>query len=54
MKRRVLTQMLLMGLAAPQAMAADPLPTMKETPSLLERVKSGALPPVEQIGRAHV
>ena len=48
MKRRVLTQILLMGLAAPQAMAADPLPTMKETPSLLERVKSGALPPVEK------
>ncbi len=48
MKRRVLTQMLLMGLAAPRALAADPLPTMKETPSLLDRVKSGALPPVEK------
>ncbi len=30
------------------AFAADPLPTMQETPSLAERVKSGALPPVDK------
>ncbi len=46
MKRRVLTQALLMGLVRAPAFAADPLPTMKETPSLVDRVKSGALPPV--------
>lgn len=48
MKRRVLTQMLLMGLVGGPALAADPLPKMRETPSLLDRVKSGALPPVDK------
>src|SRR6478735_9396754 len=48
MKRRVLTQVLLMGLVGPPAFAADPLPRMQETPSLVERVKSGALPPVDK------
>ena len=46
MKRRLLTQALLMGLVRAPAFAADPPPTMQETPSLVERVKSGALPPV--------
>ena len=48
MKRRVLTQVLLFGLAGAPAFAADPLPTMQETPNLVERVKSGKLPPVDQ------
>ena len=48
MKRRVLTQMLLMGLVGAPALAADPLPAMQETPSLVDRVKSGALPPVDK------
>jgi peptide/nickel transport system substrate-binding protein len=48
MKRRVLTQVLLMGLVGAPALAADPLPKMQETPSLVDRVKSGALPPVDK------
>ncbi len=48
MIRRVLTQVLLIGLAAAPAFAADPLPAMKETPRLANRVKSGALPPVDK------
>ena len=48
MKRRVLTQMLLTGLVGAPAFAADPLPAMQETPSLADRVKSGALPPVDK------
>jgi peptide/nickel transport system substrate-binding protein len=53
MKRRDLTLMLMTGLAAPRALvrsalAADPRPTMQETPSLADRVKSGALPPVDK------
>ena len=48
MKRRVLTQALLMGLVRAPALAADPLPKMQETPSLVDRVKSGALPPVDK------
>jgi len=48
MKRRVLTQMMLMGLVGAPALAADPLPAMRETPSLMDRVKSGALPPVDK------
>ncbi len=48
MKRRALTTAFLLGLLAGPALAADPLPTMKETPSLLEKVKSGALPPVDK------
>jgi peptide/nickel transport system substrate-binding protein len=48
MKRRVLTQMLLMGVVGAPALAADPLPAMQETPSLVDRVKSGALPPVDK------
>lgn len=46
MKRRVLAQVLLIGLVGAPAFAADPLPTLKETPSLVERVKEGKLPPV--------
>src|SRR5215475_8825185 len=48
MKRRLLTQMLLMGAMGAPAFAADPLPKMQETPSLLDKVKSGALPPVDK------
>ena len=48
MKRRVLTQVMLMGLVGAPALAADPLPAMRETPSLMDRVKSGALPPVDK------
>jgi peptide/nickel transport system substrate-binding protein len=48
MKRRALTTALLLGLAAGPALAADPLPAMKETPSLAEQVKSGALPAVDK------
>ena len=47
MKRRVLTQALLMGLVARvPAFAADPLPALHETPGLADKVKSGALPPI--------
>ena len=50
MKRRVLTQALLMGLVArgAPAFAANPLPALQETRGLLDKVKSGALPPVEK------
>jgi peptide/nickel transport system substrate-binding protein len=48
MKRRLLTQVLLLGLVGTPAFAADPLPAMQETPSLMEQVKSGALPPVDK------
>jgi len=48
MKRRALTQMLLMGFVGAPALAADPLPAMQETPNLVDRVKSGALPPVDK------
>ena len=39
MKRRVLAQVLLIGLVGAPAFAADPLPTLKETPS------SATMPP---------
>ena len=48
MKRRVFTQAVLLGLFCGPAFAADPLPAMQETPSLVEQVKSGALPPVDK------
>ena len=48
MKRRVLTKAFLLGLICGPALAADPLPTMRETPMFAEQVKSGALPPVAQ------
>jgi len=48
MKRRVLTKAFLFSLMCGPALAADPVPTMKETPMLAEQVKSGALPPVAQ------
>ena len=46
MKRRVLTQALVVGLIWTPAFAADPLPPLQETPPLVEKVKSGALPPI--------
>ena len=48
MKRRALTQVMLMGLVGAPALAADPLPPMQETPGLTDRVKLGALPPVDK------
>jgi peptide/nickel transport system substrate-binding protein len=48
MKKLLLAQVLLLGLAGAPAFAADPLPAMQETPSLLDQVKSGALPPVDK------
>jgi peptide/nickel transport system substrate-binding protein len=48
MKRRVLMQVVLTGLVGAPAFAADPLPAMQETPSLVDQVKSGALPPVDK------
>jgi peptide/nickel transport system substrate-binding protein len=48
MNRRAMTTALLLGFAAGPALAADPLPVMKETPSLVEQVKSGALPAVDK------
>src|SRR5229473_6676608 len=46
MKRRALTMAFLFGLVCGPAFAADPLPTLQETPLFAEQVKSGALPPV--------
>src|SRR6266851_2714630 len=46
MKRRVFTKAFFFGLVCSQALAADPLPTLRETPMFAEQVKSGALPPV--------
>src|SRR5258708_1291119 len=46
MKRRVFTKAFFFGLVCSQALAADPLPTLQETPMFAERGKSGALPPV--------
>jgi peptide/nickel transport system substrate-binding protein len=48
MKRRLLMQVPLFGLLGAPAFAADPLPVLQETPSLMARVKSGALPPVDK------
>ena len=48
MKRRLLMQVLALGWGGAPAFAADPLPAMQETPSLIEQVKSGALPPVDK------
>jgi peptide/nickel transport system substrate-binding protein len=48
MKRRALTMAFLFGLVCGPAFAADPLPTLQETPMFAEQVKSGALPPVAE------
>jgi peptide/nickel transport system substrate-binding protein len=48
MKRRVLMRVMLTGLVGAPAFAADPLPAMQDTPSLVDQVKSGALPPVDK------
>src|SRR5580693_9301624 len=48
MKRRVFTQGLLFSVFCGPALAADPLPTLQETPMFAEQVKSGALPPVAE------
>src|SRR5260370_7304836 len=48
MKRRVFTQAFLFGVFCGPAFAADPLPTLQETPMFADQVKSGALPPVGQ------
>jgi peptide/nickel transport system substrate-binding protein len=41
-------QALMMGLVQAPAFAADPAAAMQETPGLVARVKSGALPPVDK------
>ncbi len=48
MKRRLLMQVPLFGLLGAPAFAKDSLPTMRETPGLADRVKSGALPSVDK------
>src|SRR5579883_3215727 len=49
MKRREFTAALALGtLLGPRPARAVPLPTMQETPSLADKVKSGALPPVAE------
>jgi peptide/nickel transport system substrate-binding protein len=48
MNRRVFTQAVLFGLLCGPAFAADPLPTLKETPMLADQVKAGTLPPVDK------
>jgi len=48
MKRRVLTAALVFGWMAGPALAADPVPALKETPMFAKQVKSGALPPVNK------
>ena len=46
MKRRVFTQAFVFSLLGGPLLAADPLPTLRETPMLEPEVKSGALPPI--------
>lgn len=52
MKRRALTTALAtalsLGFMAGPALAADPVPTLRETPMFVDQVKSGALPPVDK------
>lgn len=52
MKRRVLTTALatavVLGFMAGPALAADPVPTLVETPMFAEQVRSGALPAVDK------
>jgi len=48
MKRRVFTQGFLFSAFCAPAFAADPLPTLRETPMFADQVKSGALPPVAE------
>jgi peptide/nickel transport system substrate-binding protein len=46
MSWRILTTMIGFSMLWSPVFAADPMPTMQETPTLLEQVQSGALPPV--------
>ena len=48
MIRRVFLKAAALGLLCSPAFAADPLPTLQETPMLADQVKSGALPPVDK------
>src|SRR5215471_2463965 len=48
MQRRVLMKAFLLSLVCGHTVAADPLPPLPETPMFVERVKSGALPPVAE------
>jgi peptide/nickel transport system substrate-binding protein len=48
MSWRILTMMIAFSMLWSAVFAADPVPTMQETPALLEQVQSGALPPVGQ------
>jgi peptide/nickel transport system substrate-binding protein len=46
MSWRILTTVIGFSILWSAAFAADPVPTMQETPTLIEQVKSGAIPPV--------
>jgi peptide/nickel transport system substrate-binding protein len=46
MKRRVFTQAFVFSLLSGPVLAADPLPTLRETPMFEPDVKSGSLPPI--------
>jgi peptide/nickel transport system substrate-binding protein len=48
MQRRVFVNGLLFTLLCDSALAADPRPTMQETPMFADKVKSGGLPPVAE------
>jgi peptide/nickel transport system substrate-binding protein len=48
MKRRFFTTASAVALLAPRFAKADAVPTMQETPIFADRVKSGALPPVDK------
>src|SRR5262245_33345648 len=48
MQRRIFIRGFLFGLVCSPAFAADPPPTLQETPMLAEQVKSGALPPITE------
>ncbi|MBM3647180.1 MAG: ABC transporter substrate-binding protein [Alphaproteobacteria bacterium] len=48
MRRRVLAKAFLFGMLCTPAFAADPLPTLQETPMFAQGVKSGTLPAVDK------
>src|SRR6516162_3054270 len=48
MQRRVFVRGSLLNLLSMPALAADPLPTLRETPMFADRVKSGTLLPVAE------
>ena len=48
MIRRIFIKAAALGLLCGSVFAADPLPTLQETPMLADQVKSGALPAVDK------